>query len=221
MLVVLVQGALTILDKAVFDTLASCPYCGGPVAGYDKKTRHFADILEKSGNQTVTVTVKRFQCRSCKKIVNADEPFYPDTRIGSPVIDLCIAFSRAYGYGRGARNLRALGVALDRMQCRHYAGIPVPPFRIMPMYGVPIPQSIISLSFLTASLPEGRRVTGAEALAACGFPSAHRAALHHHGVGEERDEGNTEEGNKERETDQPEDRTHQQGPGEEGERNNP
>lgn len=198
MITLLVQGALTALDGAIFDSLDACPSCGGPVSGYDTKQRQFARVTDEKGIRTSMVTVKRFRCRSCGRIVNADEPFYPNTRIGSPVIDLCIAFSRSFGYGRAARTLAAMGVAVDRMQCRHYAAIPVRPFPIMPMYGFPFPQSVLSLSLLTTEITEGGRVIGAEALAACGFPSADRTSLHLPGAGKERDERDKQKRDEER-----------------------
>jgi len=204
MLAVLVQGALVIPDRMVFDHCESCPVCGGSVSGYDTIVRQFARILDENGIKTITVTVKRFRCRSCGAIVHADEPFYPGTRIGSPIVDLCIAFSQAYGYGRGARNLRAIGSPLSRMQCRHYAALPVRPFPIIPLYGFPIPQSILALSTLSVSVTKGSGIVGAEALAACGFPSAGRAALHLPGPGEKRDDGNKEEGHKKRDAGEPE-----------------
>ncbi len=205
MIAVLVQEALTVLDGMVFDVCESCPACGGPVSGYDTRVRQFARIIDDKGERTIRIFVKRFRCRICGKIVNADEPFYPDTRIGSPIIDLCIAFSRAYGYGRAARRLSAMGVPMDRGQCRHYAAVRVPRFQIMPMYGYPVPQSILSLSMLSGNVPKGGRIVGAEALAACGFPSAGRAALHLPPAGEEGDEGDEEERKEERDPGKPED----------------
>lgn len=205
MLVTLVQEALTEPDGVVFDSCDACPACGGKVSGYDTRERQFARIVDDNGERTIRVSVKRFRCASCNRIVNADEPFYPGTKIGAPVVDLCIAFSRAFGYGRAARRLRAMGVAVSRVQCRHFALLPVRPFRIMPMYGHPLPESVLSLSFLTANIPEGRSIVGAEMLAACGFPSAGRAALHLPVPGKEGDEGDEEERNEERDPGKPED----------------
>lgn len=216
MLVALVQEAFTAVDGTVFATCSgTCPDCGGKVTGYDTRERQFARIAVEMGKRTIRVTVKRFRCVSCGKIVNADEPFYPGTKTGAPVIDLCIAFSQQFGYGRAARRLSTMGIAVDRMQCRHYAMLPVRPFRILQMYGHPLPQSVLSLSLLTATLPEGSRIEGAEALAACGFPSAGRAALHRPPAGEERDEGDNEERYEERDPKKPEDDGKQEGSGEE------
>ena len=206
MLVMLVQEALSVLDGAVFDSRDTCPACGGQLSGYDARERQFARIREDIVKRTITVTVKRFRCRSCGRICNADEPFYPDTRIGAPVIDLCIVLSQVSGYGRAARNLSAMGLAIDRMQCRHFARTPVNPIPIMNIFGFLVPQSIISLSTLAANVGEGGCIEGAEALAACGFPSAHRAPLHRPLTTEERDERDEEHSKEEWQVQEPHDR---------------
>ncbi|OPY38295.1 MAG: hypothetical protein A4E35_00718 [Methanoregula sp. PtaU1.Bin051] len=221
MLALLVTEALSVLNGAVFDSLGRCPQCGGPVSGYDMRQRRFARLTGIEGVQTITVLVKRFRCLSCGTICNADEPFYPATRIGAPVIDLCIVFSQAFGYGRGARNLSVMGMEIDRMRCRHYAQIPVGPVPSLNMYGFPVPQSILSLSGLVTNFAEGGRVKGAEALAACGFPSAHRAALHPPPPRKERDERDEQERDEERDVKEPEYGTHQKRPGEQGNRDTP
>lgn len=205
MLAMLVHEALALPNGMVFDSRASCPSCGGPLSGYDIKERQFAKLIGDGGTRTIRVVVKRFRCRSCRKICNADEPFYPDTRIGAPVIDLCIAFSRAFGYGRAARNLAAMGVAIDRMQCRHFAQVPRP-VPVIDMYGFPVPKSVLSLSALATGAPfEGGRIKGAEALAACGLPPADRAAPDRVIPGQERDEGDEHKRKKERDPGKPED----------------
>jgi hypothetical protein len=198
MLVMLVQTALTLPDGAVFDSRDTCPACGGGLSGYDTKKRRFAALIDDRGQRTIVVTVKRFRCRLCGKICNADEPFYPGTRIGAPVVDLCTVFSRATGYGRAARSLSAMGVAVNRMQCRHFAHAQAAPIRVMQIYGYPVPQSVISLSALAGRSGEGGRIKGAEVLAACGFPSAHRAALQPPLPRKERDNRDEQEDKEER-----------------------
>ena len=177
MVTTIVQNALTLFDGAVFDTRVkvTCPACGGVLSGYDSRKRKFACVHDEKGDHVITVTVKRFFCKSCGTLCNADGPFYPHTRIGSPVIDLCVTFSRASGYGRAARNLAAMGICMDRMECRHYAMTPVRPVLYIQIFGFPMPHTITSLSSLAARFSEGSSIPGAEMLAACGFPSAYRA----------------------------------------------
>jgi hypothetical protein len=206
MLTMLVQSSLGVFDGAVFDSRDSCPVCGGRLSGYDTRVRQFARLIDAGGARTISVKVKRFRCRSCGKICNADEPFYPETRTGSPVIDLCIAFSTHEGYGRAARNLSEMGVVMDRMQCRHYAQTPVRPVSVIPVYGLSLPQTIVSLSALAARPGEKSRIVGAEALAACGFPSAHRAALQPPLRPDKRDEGDEKDKEKDWQVEEPEDR---------------
>jgi hypothetical protein len=199
----LVQESLSLLDGAVFDSRDTCPACGGQLSGYDSRERQFARIREDMVQRTITVTVKRFRCRSCGRICNADEPFYPDTRIGAPVIDLCIVLSQVPGYGRAARNLSAMGLEIDRMQCRHFARTPVHPIAVMDIFGFLVPQSIISLSEIAARTGEGGCIKGAEALAASGFPSTYRAAPHRPVPEDEGDQRDKEDNKEDRQVEEP------------------
>ena len=79
----LVQAALAACDGLEFTELARCPACGGDVAGHDIVERRFAVIREEGKDRVIRVKVKRFSCKKCKKLSHADEPFYPDTRLGS------------------------------------------------------------------------------------------------------------------------------------------
>jgi len=173
-LATLVREGLIILDGVVFDSREQCPFCGGSLSGYDTRVKQVAVLRSDEGERVLHVTVKRFSCRSCGRVCNADEPFYPDTRIGSPVIDLCIAFSGTMGYGRAARYLSAMGIAVDRMSCRHYAQTPAANVIPLEFFGFPIPRSVVTLSSLATGQPEGSVLSGTEALAACNFPSSFR-----------------------------------------------
>jgi hypothetical protein len=175
MVATLVQGAIMIFDGAIFDTRGPCPSCGGRVSGYDSRKKKFAELHDEKGGRIITVTVKRFTCPYCGTLCNGDEPFYPGTRIGSPIIDLCRAFSQADGYGRAARNLEAMGISMDRMTCRHYAMTLARPIPSLSIFGFSVPQTIVSLSSFSPIYGEGSPIPGAEALAACGFPSSYRA----------------------------------------------
>ena len=84
----------------VFDTSGPCPHCGGRPSGYDTRKKQFAIILEDDRKRTVRVTVRRFSCTVCGTVWCADEPFYPRTRIGSPVVDLCTTLGQTMPYTR-------------------------------------------------------------------------------------------------------------------------
>ena len=110
----IIQNAFLAMDRVAFTELAACPHCGGAVTGHDTKEKQFAVISDEGAARTIHVKVKRFRCRECGRLCYADEPFYPDTRIGSPVIDLCVTLSATMPAGRAARVLEAMGVIVDR-----------------------------------------------------------------------------------------------------------
>ncbi len=199
----IVQAGLASVDGAAFTELGACPACGGPVSGYDTKKKIFALVHDESGRRTIAVTVRRFYCRACNRIVNADEPFYPGTRIGSPVIDLCLTLAETMPANRTAAYLDAMGVLLDRTSCRLYVRDQARPVMSSDLFGIRLPLSIVSLSTLASRAGEGTPVSGAEILAACGFPSADRAALHR-APRKERDERDAQKEKEERHVQQPE-----------------
>jgi hypothetical protein len=202
----IVQTALFACDSVVFDSRTACPSCGGSLSGYDKKKKQFAVLMEGGGRRPVHVVVKRFSCKVCKKVCFADEPFYPGTRIGSPVVDLCLTLSGTMPFTRTAVYLEEMGIYVDRMTVRNFSHLKLPEIPTADVFGIHLPISIISLSTLAARLGEGGCIEGAEALAACGFPSAHRAPLHRPLTTEERDERDEEHSKEERQVQEPHDR---------------
>jgi hypothetical protein len=172
----IVQSGLLASEGIIFDNLETCPVCGGKVSGYDTKKKQFAVMLEGNTRHPVHVFVKRFSCRECHAICFADEPFYPDTRIGSPLVDLCRTLGATMPFNRVAAHLLHLGIIIDRGTVRNYMNRSFPEIPTTDLFGIRLPPSIISLSELAARLGEGSRIPGTEALAACGFPSAYRAA---------------------------------------------
>ncbi len=118
MLSTIVQAGLVAVDGITFGERMACPVCGGPVSGYDTRKKVFALVRENGRERAIRVTVKRFSCRRCDRIVNADEPFYPGTRIGSPVIDLCLTLATTMPVNRTAAWLDAMDVIVNRTSCR-------------------------------------------------------------------------------------------------------
>jgi hypothetical protein len=146
MLAALVQAGIASVDGRVFSDPLPCPACGVPGAGYDRRTRRFATITDEQGTREITVVVKRFRCRSCGGIQEARAPFYPDTRLGSPVVDLCVTLGRELPYHQVSGVLRDLGLVVDPGTVRNYASRD---FRGIPettLFGMHLPQSVISLS---------------------------------------------------------------------------
>ena len=194
----IVLTALSACEGVEFSERPSCPLCGGEVQGYDTRKKQFAVILENEEERVIQVRVRRFYCKSCKTYCYADEPFYPDTRFGSPVIDLCKTFAATIPFCRTATHLHQLGIIIDRSSVRNYAKRDFGKIQTADIFNMQLPFSIISLSSLAARAGEGSGIEGAEVLAACGFPSAHRAAPHLLPAGEKREQRNKEEEKKER-----------------------
>jgi len=217
----LVQTVLSAFETIEFNRAPKCPACGGAVQGYDSREKKFAVIREDDHEKTISVMVKRFTCRTCGTLCYADEPFYPDTRIGSPVIDLCRTLSATRSYSRTARVLETMGVIVDRASCRNYATLALPPVPTADVFGLQLPFSILSVSSLAARLGEGGRIKGAEALAACGFPSAYRAPEDSGLSAQQRDQRDEEEQEEEREAGEPENRGEPERTGKQGEREDP
>ena len=171
----LIPAALSACDGILFDSCSTCPHCGGSLAGYDVKTKHFADVIDGSAIKTIKVRIKRFRCSKCSAIVYSDQPFYPNTRAGSPVVDLCVVLSTDMPYSRAATSLREFGVNVDRWSVRNYA-INIPrPIPVTELYGIVLPVSIVSLAALTYNNGIGTSIGATEVLSSCGYPSSQKS----------------------------------------------
>jgi hypothetical protein len=178
MLADLIAGAITVLDGAEFTRLRRCPACGREMRGHDMKRRRFAVIEGLGGRKEINVWVKRFRCTGCGTLCTADAPFYPGTRAGAPIVDLCLVLTEDYPFNHAARLLGAMRIVLDRGSVRNYASRRVGPVPSTTLYGLRLPISILSLIALSVGRDESGPVEGAKVLAACGFPSADRTPLH-------------------------------------------
>jgi hypothetical protein len=183
----IVQTALAACDGIEFSDRAACPSCGGAVRGYDTRIKQFAVILEDERKRVIHVRVRRFTCKTCGQLCSADEPFYPDTRTGSPVIDLCVTFAATIPFCRTATWLSCLGIAIDRGSVRNYALRAWGTIPAADMFGMRLPFSLLSLSSLAAASGEGSGIKGSDVLAACGFPSAHPAGIRPDPSGKEKE----------------------------------
>lgn len=171
MLADIVQATLTSCDGILFDTCEACPHCGGELSGYDLKKRVFARVIEETEEKIVHVQVKRFSCRTCGQICYADQPFYPDTRIGSPVVDLCVTLGETLHFPRISATLADMGILVDRWSVRNYIQKNRRLIPVVDMFGIRVPVSIVSLSSLAMGVRDDRDVDPVEVLAACGYPS--------------------------------------------------
>jgi hypothetical protein len=199
----IVQSGLLACEGIVFETRDSCPVCGGTLSGYDTKKKQFGVIREEENNRLIHIVVKRFSCRQCHAVCFADEPFYPETRIGSPLVDLCRTLAAGMPFNRAAVFMAHMGILIERGTVRNYAHRRFPEIPSTELYGIRLPVSIISLADLATRFGEGSRIPGAEALAACGFPSAYRAPPYRLLPPEKRNERNEEKDKEERKTQTP------------------
>ncbi len=106
-------------------------------------------------------------------------------------------------FNRVAVNLMHLGVVIDRGTVRNYMQRSFPDIPTTDLFGIHLPVSIISLSDLATRYGEGSRIPGTEVLAACGFPSAYRAAPDIRFPPEKGNEGNEKEDKEKREAEHP------------------
>jgi len=180
----IVKNAIFAVDGVTFTGHSVCPTCGGSLAGYDTRKKQFAHLLIDNKKKTLYISVKRFYCKDCHQLCYADEPFYPDTRIGSVIIDLCVALSMTMPVNRVPAYLAAMGILVDRSSCRLYVQhISSCHVRINSRYlniddksGVHLPLSVLSLSGLAIVLDKGSHPDESDVIEACGFPSAPRKA---------------------------------------------
>ena len=172
----IIQSAICSFEDAEFSHIAACPVCGGPVQGYDTREKRYVVINEGEKKRTITVKVKRFLCRHCHTLCNADEPFYPNTRIGSLVIDLYFTLSSTMPASRAGRIINAMGFVVDRTTWRNYYRPDYPEIPAADIFGMRLPLSIISLSTLAARESKNNRKYSDEMLAVSGYPSTYRAA---------------------------------------------
>jgi hypothetical protein len=177
LLIDLVHVGLYALDGVAFNDLSACTKCGGNLSGYDTKKKQFAVLFDEGKKKNISVFVKRFYCQKCGALCYAQEPFYPNTRVGSPIVDLCVIFSVTMPYTRAATYLTQMGIIIDRGSVRNYARMGFSNIETTEIFGIRLPMSILTLSTLAARIDKGGSIIGAEALVACGFPSAYRTPV--------------------------------------------
>jgi hypothetical protein len=170
----IIQTAVSSLDGMDLTHITSCPYCGGTVQGFDRKKKKVAVLREQTAERIITVRVKRFYCRNCGKLCYADEPFYPGTRIGSPVIDIFTSLSATIPASRAARVIDTLGIVVDRTTWRHYTTRKFPEIPVVDVFGMRLPLSVVQLSDLAIQSGESNSADPADVIAACGYPSRGR-----------------------------------------------
>lgn len=107
-----------------FDEPGSCPLCGSDErTRWDSINRIFCRLISNNneGFDEVEVVVKRFRCKVCGHVYEAEAPFYPDTDYGKPVVDLCLYLAASNPYHRVEQILMDFGIQVDRDTVRNYA----------------------------------------------------------------------------------------------------
>jgi hypothetical protein len=192
----IITNALESVDGAIYTWLDRCPDCGGELRGHDYRRKKFATVLEGGRPRDIFVTVRRFRCTSCGRLCYARAPFYPNTRLGSPIVDFCILNIGRYPFNHISRLLEKMNIIVDRGTVRNYAALDHGPIPSVDMYGILIPYSLIRLSEPAPPAQKAGPVTGADLLVAGRFPTTHKASLHRRWPPEKRD-GRDEEKKKE------------------------
>ena len=168
----IIQTALASLDGMEFIEINSCPLCGGTLQGHDSKKKKVVVLREQVGERAITVRVKRFYCRKCGNFCYADEPFYPNTRIGSPVIDIFHSLSATMSPSRAARVIDAMGIVVNRTTWRNYTVRSFGNIPVVDVFSLSVPLCIVQLSDIAVKSDNPDPV---EVIAACGYPSRNRA----------------------------------------------
>jgi hypothetical protein len=166
-----VLNALTGIEGMEFTLLDHCPYCNGEVRYHDMRKKRFATVIIDGEKKIINVLVTRYYCKNCGKLCYAQAPFYPNTKFGSPVIDLCLTLARAHPFNHSARILQEMGVVVDRGTIRNFFSRDIPEVSYAKIYGLSIPLSIFYLSDLASKRQQSRLVTQEDVLKVCGFPS--------------------------------------------------
>jgi hypothetical protein len=170
----IISTALHGVDGMAFTVPLLCPHCedlpGKGLLAHDTIKRRFATVVEGDNLVKITVSVKRFTCKKCGKIVLANSPFYPNTRVGSPVIDLAMSLAFKFSYYQASQIMGMLGIPMNRGAIRSLAQSRTWTISSVPMSGLLLPASFLTLGMLmsTSSIAP----TPEEVLAACGFLDA-------------------------------------------------
>lgn len=176
LLMTTVLVGISSLDGTLFATAKPCPLCGGKPQPYDTKKKLYVTLRTPIGEKRIIVSIRRFKCKTCGHLIYAQEPFYPDTRLGSAIVDMAISLSRLHSYSRTAEIMKALGIEIDRGSVRNYAlsNLPIPPANFL--YGMQLPNSFISLMTKEISGPKGS-ISSQDILASSGYPSSYKPPL--------------------------------------------
>ena len=179
MLTATINMGLSALDGLLFKDLAKCPHCGGLPMPYDTKKKQYVTLIVGGEKRVISVNIRRFICHDCGQLIYAEEPFYPDTRMGSAIADLALCLSRTTSYSHAAAIMQAMGIDITRGTVRNYAMSSLPMPEVSMMYGLPMPFSFMSLMGRGISAVH---IKSEEVLKSSGYPSRYQIPVDGMGI---------------------------------------
>ena len=167
----LILAALYEVSNMTFMDPTPCPVCNDAskksLLGHDTIKRRFATVFENEEKVRLSVFVKRYTCKHCGQVIFARSPFYPNTRLGSPVIDLAMSLSSEYSFYQSSQILRMLNISMSRSAIRALALSKTWNITTVSLSGLLLPTSLLTLGTLASTCPGN--INSEDVLAACGF----------------------------------------------------
>jgi hypothetical protein len=115
------QALILEYDGKIFDALSRCPKCKSKkVVRFDKVAKTVCKVITDEGFKDIKVDIKRYKCRSCNCVSNAESPFYPSCSYGKPLVDLILFLSAKNPYNRVESIMLNYGIQVDRDTVKNY-----------------------------------------------------------------------------------------------------
>ena len=167
----LIITALYEVADMTFMDPTPCPVCNDltkkSLFAHDTIKRRFVTIIENNERVRLSVSVKRYICKHCGKVLFARSPFYPNTRLGSPVVDLAMSLTSRYSFYQTSQIMEMLHISMSRSAISALAQSRRWNITTVPLSDLLLPISLLTLGTLANSTPG--HLTPEEVLVACGF----------------------------------------------------
>jgi len=134
---------------------------------HDTIKRRFATVIEGDEKVRLSVSVKRYICKHCGQVMFARSPFYPNTRLGSPIVDLAMSLASRYSFYQTSQIMEMLHISMSRSAIRALAQSRTWNIAAIPLSDLLLPTSLLTLGSLANSSPG--HLTPEDVLVACGF----------------------------------------------------
>jgi len=167
----LVITALCGVSNMIFMDPPSCPMCHNAskkgFLDHDTLKRRFATVIVKGEKVKLSVSVKRYICKQCGQVTHARSPFYPNTRLGSPVVDLAMSLASRYSFYQTSQIMEILNISISRSAIRALAQNREWNITTIPLSDLLLPASLLSLGTLMST--SHGHLTSEDVLVACSF----------------------------------------------------